>query len=206
MPKLFLTTFIGCSIFYSVGVFAEKTSTESLMADLNQIFQSDLEIIKEHDELLDSTVSNLEGCPYKDTWKHNFQSAIYDNCNELVEKIQTEELSYFLLTKKINDNQNMDEERKVFLQDILAEAYEVEEEVILEQKELIEYLGTQLNSCPNDEIEEGMESFTCSSLIEEAVNTGLSYFQVRDAIQSLTPKAEPVAHDEAKPPKKIAKP
>ena len=50
-----------------------------------------------------------------------------------------------------------------------------------EQDETIEHLRTQLEYCTDDP--KGIDSFPCQTLIKEAKDAGLSYFQIRYAIQ-----------------------
>ncbi|MDE0092253.1 MAG: hypothetical protein OXN83_03085 [Oligoflexia bacterium] len=55
-----------------------------------------------------------------------------------------------------------------------------------EEDELIAFLSSELKSCPL----EGPESFSCEALIEETRNLGLSYYQVRYAIQKTQKERE----------------
>ena len=55
-----------------------------------------------------------------------------------------------------------------------------------EEDELIAFLSSELKSCPL----EGPESFSCEALIEETRNLGLSYYQVRYAVQKTQKERE----------------
>ena len=56
----------------------------------------------------------------------------------------------------------------------------------LEEKELIDFLSSELQSCPLEEL----ESFSCQALIEETRNAGLSFYQVRHAVQKIQKETE----------------
>ena len=216
MPKLLFMAFISCSIFYSSGVFAEteqqttEPDTENLMSILDQVFQPNRETVKEHDELVNSTVSDMKRCLYKGTLKDSLLSVFVPSCSSVAEQMNTELLSYFILSDRVNRNQNMEKERKTFLQDLLADTFNRDEEMILKQKDVIEYLSTQLGSChdeASDETDESMDSFNCKALIEEVVAHDLiSYFVIRDVIQNLNPKSQSVDPIATEEPQKISKP
>ena len=83
-----------------------------------------------------------------------------------------------------------------------------EEKAEQEQEKLITYLSSELKSCPLEEL----DSFSCKALIEEAKKSGLSYYQIRYAVQEVKKEKEEkkveVAITENKPKEKrqIAKP
>ena len=85
-----------------------------------------------------------------------------------------------------------------------------EEKAEQDQAELIAYLSSELKTCPLEKL----DSFSCKALIEEAQKSGLSYYQIRYAIQEVKEKEEEkvevavvgAAEKKSKEKRQIAKP
>ena len=203
-----------------------------VMSYLNQAFRINNEIgishkdgeseVREHDMALEDMLSDMKDCPYKDSVWHDIKSKFNPSCDELVDKALMEDnLSYFLLNKKLGKISFSDKDRKQALKNSLQSAQikicsdsaladrilegeksyyrywnawkapdhtyidylcvlgELEQQ---EQETALNYISSELKSCPLEEI----DSFSCQALIEEATQAGLSYFQLRHAIQTAT--------------------
>ena len=220
----------------SLGLFLKTdVHTQFLMDFLNNFFKIDSEKIKQHDELLVSTLSHMKSCPYKKNIVAQVMEIVLDRCDQLIQKASGESnASYFLLRKAIAES-GFKEEREQALttalqktkdlvfycqcnetsdQDfILRLKYDTSQEEISaiarfeclkkpptetrrkivctpyqetgeqEQDETIEHLRAQLEYCADDP--GGIDHLPCQILIKEAKEAGLSYFQIRYAIQKI---------------------
>ena len=249
---LLLTAFLSNIVFYSEEILAAATSTpqtmekveareQSFMDFLNQVFQVDSEVVKEHDQALQSTVSDMESCPYTNSIADSIKDAFRADCEELINKARGEQdISYFLLRKSVEEG-SFTADRKQTLMNLIQNTKDIvlncecngdtvftlrhkydtpeeeqerigieecskrghtndslkvtchqnEETIEQEKKEAVAYIQSQLESCAykTTEIEES-DSFSCKALMEEAKNTGLSYHQIRYAIQKDVEKLE----------------
>ena len=57
---------------------------------LNNFFKTDSEEIKQHDELLVSTLSDMKNCPYKRSIMAQVMEIVLDRCDQLIQKVRGE--------------------------------------------------------------------------------------------------------------------
>ena len=179
---------LGSPLAHSVPSTSPHIAT--VLSNLNlQAFELTGIHLRDFDRLTNKALSRMETCPYQSTLLDNFKRGILRlDCDEYVEKkVDTDKVPYFLLAKKIRENESMNQHRKDHLQDIIAEAYDVNisPELLELREEVIAYLSSELESCTSNdssEIESVEDGFLCQVLIEEAKNQGLSYYQISEAI------------------------
>ena len=178
-----ITLVVSLALFSAVTAnSAENTKTKTLMEILDTAFQMTTEDdVAAYESEVAEIIDDMDGCPYLDTLVHNFKSNFYSTCEEVVDEIETGGVPYILLSRSIEDSEDIDSERKTLLQNLVAQAYEIDPENETQKEDLISYLSSQLESCGNA-TDPASESFSCQALIETAEEEGLSYFEVRASV------------------------
>ena len=121
---------------------------------------------------------------------------LLQNTRDIILQCQCNEDTFFTLRHKYDTPEEEQSQigieecsKRGHTNDSLRVTCQHHESIEQEEKDAITYLQSQLESCTYGSTEsEGSDSFSCKALMEEAKKAGLSYYQVRYAVQQTVEK------------------